>query len=345
MKKFYRKLSSKLSSRNLGIQSDNATIISPAVVPSSDPSAVGLKILHDEENADIDIIALHGQNGHPVDSWTERETKVLWLRDLLPREFGGVNKVDYQRGETMRDEKQRKDAEGVEIQDGFGMEASRAGKSGAERKKFKFRVLSYGYGGTEKVEKVCAGLVRGVESVRTGKESERKIIWIAHSFGGPLLKAAISTLPFASPLLTATQAILFFGVAQNMGFESLSMVEGLPDDVLSEEMRELRREGLWLRKGAEEFEKLEKGKNWGVIWFREIGEGGGKVQAGMEGKGKIESGVEYGKVKEVGKEEEERKDVVIRLNKTHGAMVRFASRQDEDFRKVVKCLKRILEGE
>ncbi|KAM3072672.1 hypothetical protein ACMFMF_007007 [Clarireedia jacksonii] len=325
MKKFYRKLSSKLSSRNLGIQSDNATIISPAVVPSSDPSAVGLKILHDEENADIDIIALHGQNGHPVDSWTERETKVLWLRDLLPREFGGVNKVDYQRGETMRDEKQRKDAEGVEIQDGFGMEASRAGKSGAERKKFKFRVLSYGYGGTEKVEKVCAGLVRGVESVRTGK--------------------AISTLPFASPLLTATQAILFFGVAQNMGFESLSMVEGLPDDVLSEEMRELRREGLWLRKGAEEFEKLEKGKNWGVIWFREIGEGGGKVQAGMEGKGKIESGVEYGKVKEVGKEEEERKDVVIRLNKTHGAMVRFASRQDEDFRKVVKCLKRILEGE
>jgi hypothetical protein len=120
-----------------------------------------------------------------------------------------------------------------------------------------------------------------------------------------------------------------------MGFESLNVIETLSDDVLSAEMRSMRKEGMWLREGEEEFERLEKRKLWTVIWFREIADGGGKVQDRMED----------GTRDEIRKEEEERESLVIRLGKTHGAMVRFANREDQDFLKVVECLRKIVQGQ
>jgi hypothetical protein len=126
-----------------------------------------------------------------------------------------------------------------------------------------------------------------------------------------------------------------------MGFESLNIIETLSDDLLSAEMRSMRKEGMWLREGEGEFEKLEKRKPWRVIWFREIADGGGKVQTGS----KDEDMMEVGTRDKISKEEEHRESRVIRLGKTHGAMVRFANREDEDFRKVVECLKKIVQGE
>jgi hypothetical protein len=119
------------------------------------------------------------------------------------------------------------------------------------------------------------------------------------------------------------------------------MIETLPDDVLNVEMRKMRKEGMWLRNGEEEFEKLEKRKAWRVIWFREIAEGGGKIPAGTEDEDRTEDGTRN----ELRKEDEERESRVIRLGKTHGAMVRFATRDDEDFRKVVRCLRDIVQGD
>ncbi|PQE26743.1 and NB-ARC domain protein [Rutstroemia sp. NJR-2017a BVV2] len=267
------------------------------------------------------IIALHGQNGHPVDSWTERESGVLWLRDLLPEELGRVKKVGYQCESKMWEGKVNERMKDMELGDGLGEAASKPGRAGAGMKGLRFRVFSYGYGAKEGAEEIAAGLMRDVESVRDGE--------------------AISTLPSASPLLTATQAILFFGVAQNMGFESLSMIETLPDDVLSGEMRKMRKEGMFLREGEEEFEKLEGRKAWRVLWFREIADGNGKEQARREDEDKME----YGTRDEIRKEQEGRESRLIRLGKTHGAMVRFADREDEDFRKVVECLRNIVQGE
>ncbi|PQE09591.1 and NB-ARC domain-containing protein [Rutstroemia sp. NJR-2017a WRK4] len=317
MKKLYKKLS-RLSSRNPTTQLDNVTTF-PPTVPASDPPALGLKILHDNEDAEIDIIALHGQNGHPVNSWMDKESGVLWLRDLLPEELGGVSKVGHEQAGKMWEGTVDEEIKGVKQRDRSN-EESKPGKAGAESKRLKFRVLSYGYGAKEGAKEIAAGLMRDVDSAK-GSE-------------------AISSLPPASPLLTATQAILFFGVAQNMGFESLNMIETFSDDVLSPEMRSMRKEGMWLREGEEEFERLEKRKLWTVIWFREIADGGGKVQMKIQDDDRIEDGTRD----EIRKEQEDSESRVIRLGKTHGAMVRFADREDEDFRNVVECLKKIVRG-
>jgi hypothetical protein len=119
----------------------------------------------------ISIIALHGQNGHPVDSWTERESGVLWLRDLLPEELGAVTTLGYQREGKMREEAVDERMTGLKQGDGLGKETNTLDRAGAERKGFKLRVLSYGYGGKEEAEKIAAGLMRDVEGVRGGEVS------------------------------------------------------------------------------------------------------------------------------------------------------------------------------
>ncbi|PKX96267.1 LipA and NB-ARC domain protein [Aspergillus novofumigatus IBT 16806] len=53
----------------------------------------GIIILHDPSTTDgknrayktvFDLIAIHGLNGDPINTWTHTETGVMWLRDLLP---------------------------------------------------------------------------------------------------------------------------------------------------------------------------------------------------------------------------------------------------------------------
>lgn len=43
----------------------------------------GLKLLHGGQEPIVDIVAVHGLNGHREETWTD-ENKILWLRDLLP---------------------------------------------------------------------------------------------------------------------------------------------------------------------------------------------------------------------------------------------------------------------
>jgi hypothetical protein len=37
----------------------------------------------------VDIIAIHGLNGHFERTWTSKSNNVLWLRDLLPQQLPG----------------------------------------------------------------------------------------------------------------------------------------------------------------------------------------------------------------------------------------------------------------
>ena len=43
-----------------------------------------------KEAFDVDIVAIHGLNGDFEDSWTDRETGKLWLRDSLPEDLPGA---------------------------------------------------------------------------------------------------------------------------------------------------------------------------------------------------------------------------------------------------------------
>ncbi|KAF7931123.1 uncharacterized protein EAE97_009332 [Botrytis byssoidea] len=290
MKKAFGKLLLKISKYN-----DNGPqppTSKPVPITPQDPSSIGLKMIHDSLDATVDIIAIHGQNGHPINSWTNGDNGVLWLRDLLP--------------------------EMLETYPGV-----------------KIRVLSYGYARRAPVEGIGAGLMESIRELRTETNSEgRKIIWCAHSFGGPLLQAAISIAPPFSDIQVSTHAFLFFGVAKNMGLENLSMVLALPEATLSSEMQELRKEMIWLKMGSERFDPVCEHLGWNIVCFREVGSEeekvrhsdgvGGKEEKSEDGEGKLE--------------------VVVRLGKTHGAMVRLADTEDEDFIVVVEKTRNIVEG-
>ncbi|KAB5580049.1 hypothetical protein GE09DRAFT_904211, partial [Coniochaeta sp. 2T2.1] len=47
------------------------------------------------EHFAVDIIAIHGLNGDRISTWTNPDTKVLWLRDLLPKALPGCRVYTY----------------------------------------------------------------------------------------------------------------------------------------------------------------------------------------------------------------------------------------------------------
>ncbi|TGO18774.1 hypothetical protein BPAE_0365g00060 [Botrytis paeoniae] len=289
MKKAFGKLRLKISKYN-----DNDPQPPPSkpvpIVPQ-DPSSIGLKMIHDSPDATIDIIAIHGQNGHPINSWTDRDSGVLWLRDLLP----GILET---------------------------------------HPSVKIRVLSYGYARRDPVEVIGAGLMKSIGELRTETKSEgRKIIWCAHSFGGPLLQAAITIASPSSNIQVSTHAFLFFGVAKKMGLENLSTVLALPEATLSSEMKELRKEMMWLKMGSERFDPLGEHLGWNIVRFREVGS--------EEDKARHSDGVSGNE--EISEDGEGKLEVVVKLKKTHGAMVRFADVEDEDFIVVVEKTKNMVE--
>lgn len=46
---------------------------------------------------DFDVVAIHGLNGHPLDTWTYKkpEGQVFWLQDLLPKALPGARIFTY----------------------------------------------------------------------------------------------------------------------------------------------------------------------------------------------------------------------------------------------------------
>ncbi|KAJ8059573.1 hypothetical protein OCU04_011229 [Sclerotinia nivalis] len=119
-----------------------------------------------------------------------------------------------------------------------------------------------------------------------------------------------------------------------MGLENLGMVLALPEASLSKEMRDLREDMLWLKMGSERFDSLSEQMSWRIVWFREVASKGQKVKI----------------LDRVDGEEEKEGDgycegkMVVRLGKTHGAMVRFGDAEDEDFKAVVEKVREVVEG-
>ncbi|KAK4164005.1 hypothetical protein QBC43DRAFT_300695 [Cladorrhinum sp. PSN259] len=68
------------------ISAPQARIISAAPAAVSDPYTQGLKIVAEGINPLVDIVAIHGLNGHRDKTWTA-SNGVHWLRDLLPNDI------------------------------------------------------------------------------------------------------------------------------------------------------------------------------------------------------------------------------------------------------------------
>lgn len=41
------------------------------------------------------IIAVHGLGGHPINTWTSKQTELSWLRDLLPKHLPRARILSY----------------------------------------------------------------------------------------------------------------------------------------------------------------------------------------------------------------------------------------------------------
>jgi len=143
--------------------------------------ALGLKELASGQDPVIDIVAVHGLNGHREKSWTDDQSRVLWLRDLLPHQLPNVRVLT------------------------FGYDADTLRLSGVSQ-------LSLNDHATSLAEE----FVRCRSDPQTKR---RPIIFLAHSLGGILVKHALVICNSSTPghlehrksVKLSTYAVMFFG--------------------------------------------------------------------------------------------------------------------------------------
>jgi hypothetical protein len=132
--------------------------------------------LHDDrEDARVDVIFVHGLNGHPHGTW--QGANAFWPREFLPQDIGPC------------------------------------------------RILTFGYS-TERLgatrdfslKTIAKDLLSAISQKRSASNSDRQILWVAHSLGGLIVKSALIQCwkkPFLDEIslsiLQSTLGVLFFG--------------------------------------------------------------------------------------------------------------------------------------
>ncbi|KAL9484198.1 hypothetical protein ACSS6W_002987 [Trichoderma asperelloides] len=148
--------------------------------PAAAPNTNYLQTINNPDNANLDIVAVHGMNvsgadGHSENTWTERESGTHWLKDLLPDVLPRARILAYHYNANVV------------------LRTSAAG-----------------------IKEQALNLLHCLYSKRNGALETRPIIFIAHSMGGILVKEALATSFHDSPLYSMlwifTYGIVFFGV-------------------------------------------------------------------------------------------------------------------------------------
>ena len=132
----------------------------------------------------VDVVFVHGLNGHPYDTWTSEKSKIFWPGDLLPPIV---------------------DEEGARILV-YGYDAN---------------VTSFADGvSKDKIHNHAEGLVAELcANRRIQKATERPIIFVAHSLGGLVIKRALiyssgirnTKTEHLRSIFVSTYGILFLG--------------------------------------------------------------------------------------------------------------------------------------
>lgn len=130
------------------------------------------------------------------------------------------------------------------------------------------RVLGLGYSkededtiGAEGIASFAVGEVN-----RSAGNGDGDLVWLAHSFGGPLLKGLLSSY---QGLLDRTRAVLFFGVPRhNSSWKNMAFATAGEDGV-SGEIEKLQREVKWLGETESKFAELSGEGRFKVWWFLE----------------------------------------------------------------------------
>lgn len=140
----------------------------------------GLFSLHEAPNADIDIVAVHGLGGHFKETWTDNDSKQLWLRDFLPSQLKDVGLA----ARVMS----------------YGYDSTTA---------FSKSVTD--------IEDQATMLLNALALERQSPpENKRPLIFIAHSLGGIIVKKAMIIAHERSSIygtvLNSVRALVLFGV-------------------------------------------------------------------------------------------------------------------------------------
>lgn len=53
-------------------------------MPNDAVNRFGLTEVHGPQGAEVDVVFVHGLNGHPYDTWTSERSKTFWPGQLLP---------------------------------------------------------------------------------------------------------------------------------------------------------------------------------------------------------------------------------------------------------------------
>ncbi|KAJ4365588.1 hypothetical protein N0V83_008208 [Neocucurbitaria cava] len=148
----------------------------------------GLVELYRGENPIVDIVAVHGLNGHPFNTWTTRKTKKFWLQDsdLLPKSLSRARVLTFGYNATV---------------------AALLGKTSSDR------IMQHAH-------TLVAELVADRE---LEDASQRPIIFICHSLGGIVVKRALAysasrtskLVHHLHSVFVSTYAVLFLGTPQN----------------------------------------------------------------------------------------------------------------------------------
>jgi len=144
-------------------------------------NALGLKELVGGTDPIIDIVAVHGLNGHRETTWTDEKSRTLWLRDLLPHRFPNARILT------------------------FGYDADTLKLSEVSH-------LSLNDHGTSLI-------VELLRFRRNPETKRRPIIFLAHSLGGIVIKHALVTCDSARQgyneeyrsIKLSTYGVVFFG--------------------------------------------------------------------------------------------------------------------------------------
>lgn len=159
----------------------------------------GLFVLEDQHDDDpdaIDIVALHGLNGHWEYTWTTRNARgeeVLWLRDLLPLQVPHARVMSFGYDSVLQ----------------FSKSVAHIGTFADQ-------------------------LLESLMSRRTGGSSKRPIIFVCHSLGGIVVKKVESRLLISS-ITQRLILILHLTFRQSSGLtkKTATMTSYIPREELS----------------------------------------------------------------------------------------------------------------
>ncbi|KAJ3571553.1 hypothetical protein NPX13_g5335 [Xylaria arbuscula] len=156
------------------------SLASTTAVVKAAPNTNWLQIISDPQNANLDIVAVHGMNvggsdDHSENAWTEEQSGTHWLRDLLPEKLPRAIILAYQYNANV--------------------------------------ILKTSVAG---VAEQAQNLLHCLFLERTERKEVRPIIFIAHSMGGILVKEALATSFHDSlcyrMIWVFTYGVVFFGV-------------------------------------------------------------------------------------------------------------------------------------